>query len=61
MHTSRVDVSPLKHWSAIAPLALSFAALAVVVVQFVMYGIVHEADEGTQATSFNCSWFCNCR
>ena len=41
--------SPLKHPSALAPLAMSLAALSLVLVHALRFGIVHEADEGTEA------------
>ena len=44
--------SPLKHPSALAPLAMSFAALSLVLVHALRFGIVHEADEGTEAHLF---------
>ena len=47
-----MNVSPMKQPSALVPLAMSFAALAMVLVHFAMYGIVHEADEGTPAHIF---------
>ena len=47
-----MNVSPMKQPSALVPLAMSFAALTMVIVHFAMYGIVHEADEGTPAHIF---------
>jgi hypothetical protein len=47
-----MNVAPMKQASALVPLALSFAALTMVIVHFAMYGIVHEADEGTPAHTF---------
>jgi hypothetical protein len=41
-------VAPMKHWSALLPLALSVAALALVL-GHVASGGVREADEGTAA------------
>ncbi len=35
--------------SAFLPLAMSFTALAVVVVHIAIYGVTHEPDEGTAA------------
>jgi len=35
--------------SAFLPVAMSFAALATVLVYLAMFGVVHEADEGTAA------------
>ena len=42
----------LKQPSALLPLAMSFAALAMVLGHAAMFGIVHEADEGTAAHIF---------
>jgi hypothetical protein len=47
-----VTVSTMKHPSAFVPLAMSFAALAMVVGHAAVYGVVHEADEGTAAHIF---------
>jgi len=47
-----MNFSTLKQPSAIIPLAMSFAALAMVIVHFAMFGIVHETDEGTPAHIF---------
>jgi hypothetical protein len=47
-----MNLSALKHPSALVPLAMSFVALALVVVHTAMYGVVHEADEGTPAHIF---------
>jgi hypothetical protein len=41
--------SILKKPSALLPLAMSFAALAVVLVHIVRFGVAREADEGTSA------------
>jgi hypothetical protein len=38
--------------SALLPPAMSFAALAMVLVHFAMYGIVHEAGQGTPGHIF---------
>ena len=43
-----MQVAPLRHWSALLPLALSIAALALVL-GHVASGGVREADEGTAA------------
>ena len=43
-----MSFAPLKHWSALLPLALSVAALALVL-GHVASGGVREADEGTAA------------
>jgi len=42
----------MKHPSAFLPLAMSFAALALVLGHAARFGIVHEADEGTAAHLF---------
>ncbi len=42
----------MKKPSALIPLAMSFAALAIVLVHAARFGIVHEADEGTSAHLF---------
>jgi hypothetical protein len=47
-----MNISVLKHPSALIPLAMSIAALALVVVHTAMYGVVQEADEGTPAHIF---------
>jgi len=44
--------APIKHPTAFLPLAMSLAALAIVLGHFFVYGIVHEADEGTPAHLF---------
>ena len=44
--------SLIKEPSAFLPLAMSLAALALVLGHAAMYGIVHEADEGTPAHLF---------
>jgi hypothetical protein len=44
-----MDISTLKKPSAFLPLALSFAALATVLVHVAIFGAVREADEGTAA------------
>ncbi|GAC1544681.1 MAG: hypothetical protein NVS2B7_19060 [Herpetosiphon sp.] len=43
---------PMKQPSALIPLVLSLAALAIVLVHAALFGIVHEADEGTAAHLF---------
>ena len=45
-------IATLKRPSAFLPLAMSFAALAIVLAHAARYGIVHEADEGTAAHLF---------
>jgi hypothetical protein len=47
-----VGTSLLKHPSAFVPIAMSGAALALVVGYVAMFGIVHQADEGTPAHIF---------
>jgi glucan phosphoethanolaminetransferase (alkaline phosphatase superfamily) len=47
-----VNVLPIKQPSAWLPLALSLAALALVLGHAAMFGVVHEADEGTAAHVF---------
>src|SRR5687767_7092904 len=49
MKTKLVDVSLLKQPSAYLPFAMSLAALALVLGHAAVFGIVHEADEGTAA------------
>ena len=44
--------SLMKQPSAFFPLAMSLAALAIVLGHVAMYGIVHEADEGAAAHIF---------
>jgi cytochrome bd-type quinol oxidase subunit 2 len=41
--------STLKRPSALIPLAMSFAALSLVVGHTAIYGVTHETDEGTAA------------
>ncbi len=47
-----MNVQPIKQPSAILPLAMSFAALTMVMVHAAIFGVVHEADEGTPAHIF---------
>lgn len=47
-----MNAAPMTQPSALFPLAMSLAALAIVLVHAAMYGIVHEADEGTPAHLF---------
>jgi hypothetical protein len=47
-----MNVSQMKQPSALIPLAMSLAALALVLVHAARFGIVHEADEGTSAHLF---------
>lgn len=49
---AQLNVPPIKQPSAFLPLAMSLAALGMVVVHAAMFGIVHEADEGTAAHIF---------
>jgi hypothetical protein len=44
-----MNFSALKRPSAFIPLAMSFAALSLVVGHTALYGAAHEADEGTAA------------
>jgi hypothetical protein len=44
-----MNLSTLKKPSAFLPLAMSFAALATVLVQVAVFGAAREADEGTAA------------
>ena len=49
MKTKLVNVSLLRQLSAYLPLAMSLAALTLVLGHAAVYGVVHEADEGTAA------------
>jgi hypothetical protein len=49
MKTKLVNASLLKQPSAYLPLAMSLAALTLVLGHAVVYGVVHEADEGAAA------------
>ncbi len=49
MKTSPTDFSLLKQPSVWIPLGMSLAALALVLGHALVYGIVHEADEGATA------------
>jgi len=44
-----MDVTLLKRPSALAPVAMSLAALATVIVHAVRFGVAREADEGAAA------------
>ena len=44
-----MNVSPLKQPSALLPIAMSVAALAVVLGHIAIFGVVRETDEGTAA------------
>lgn len=46
---SLMNFSTLKRPSALIPLAMSFVALSIVLVQIVIFGVAREADEGTAA------------
>jgi hypothetical protein len=45
----QMDLSTLKRPSALIPLAMSLAALSLVLGHTAFYGAAHEADEGTAA------------
>ena len=47
-----MHVSLLKQPSALLPMAMSVAALGIVLGHYAMFGIVHQADEGTPAHLF---------
>ena len=47
-----MNVGLVKRPSAFLPLAMSLAALAMVLGHAAMYGVTHEADEGTAAHIF---------
>ncbi|MFZ0915012.1 MAG: hypothetical protein WBQ76_02300 [Candidatus Korobacteraceae bacterium] len=47
-----MNVPSLKQPSAFFPVAMSLAALAVVLGHVAVFGVVHEADEGTAAHLF---------
>jgi hypothetical protein len=49
MKTKLVNVSLIKQLSAYLPLAMSLAALTLVLGHGAVYGVVHEVDEGTAA------------
>jgi len=49
MKTKLVNVSLIKQPSAYLPLAMSLAALALVLGHAAIFGVVHEADEGAAA------------
>ena len=44
-----MNVSPMKQPSALLPLAMSIAALALVLTHIALFGVVHGTDEGTAA------------
>ncbi len=47
-----MNVPSMRHPSAFLPLTMSLVALSMVLVHAAIYGIVHEADEGTAAHIF---------
>jgi hypothetical protein len=47
-----MDFTILKKPSALAPVLMSLAGLALVLVHAARYGVVHDADEGTSAHLF---------
>jgi len=47
-----MEIPLIKHPSAFLPLAMSLAALAIVLGHVATYGVIHEADEGTAAHLF---------
>ena len=47
-----MNVSPMKQPSALLPIAMSLAALVLVLGHAAIFGVVHEADEGTAAHVF---------
>jgi hypothetical protein len=49
---TRMNTSPMRSTSAVAPVVMSLAALALVLIHVARYGLVHEADEGTSAHLF---------
>jgi hypothetical protein len=44
-----MNISPMQRPSALLPIAMSVAALALVLGHVAIYGVVHEADEGAVA------------
>ena len=42
-------LSPIRHPSAFIPIAMSLGALATLVIHIALFGVTHEADEGTAA------------
>jgi hypothetical protein len=49
---TQMNVSAIKQASALIPVVMSLAALGLVIGHALMFGIVHEADEGTPAHIF---------
>jgi hypothetical protein len=45
-------LTTIKHPSAFLPMAMSLAALALVIIHVAMYGVTQDADEGTPAHIF---------
>ena len=52
MTQSPTNVPSVKHPSAFLPLAMSLAALTLVLVHFAIFGRAHQADEGADAHIF---------
>ena len=52
MKTDSTNFSLIRQPSALIPLAMSLAGLALVIGHAMIYGIVHEADEGAAAHIF---------
>jgi hypothetical protein len=49
---ARAPASPLRHWSAWLPVATSAFFFALAVRHVALYGLVREADEGSEAHLF---------
>ncbi len=47
-----MDVPSIKNPAAFVPVAMSLAALSIVLGHVATYGVIHEADEGTAAHLF---------
>ncbi|MDP9252711.1 MAG: hypothetical protein M3O80_06865 [Chloroflexota bacterium] len=47
-----MPASPLRHWSAWLPVAISIFLIALVLRHVAIYGLAREADEGTEAHLF---------
>ena len=47
-----MNATPMKQTSALLPIAMSLVALSMVLGHAAIYGVVHEADEGTPAHLF---------
>jgi hypothetical protein len=52
MNKKPINTSLIRQPSALIPLAMSLAALSLVIGHAAIYGIVHEADEGAAAHIF---------